>query len=133
MPVLARTVEALGLSTILVTNMPFWTEAVGVPRTLAVEFPFGHILGQPHAVARQRRVIEQALDALERAEAPGAVMHSAEAWPEPRKEARQAWQPEEPSPVMEVLRPRMLALMRERRSRAALGSKEDGGTRDGSE
>ena len=37
MPVLARTLETLGLSTILVTNKPFWAERVGVPRTLAVE------------------------------------------------------------------------------------------------
>ena len=105
----------MGLSTILVTNMPFWAEAVGVPRTLAIEFPFGHILGQPHAVEQQRRVIRQALEALERAEAPGAVVHSREEWPEPRKEAMKGWQPEEPSPVMELLRPRVLELMRERR------------------
>jgi len=111
----------MGLSTILVTNMPFWAEAVGVPRTLAVEFPFGHILGQPHAVEQQRRVIGQALDALESAEAPGAVVHSAEAWPEPRKEALKAWQPEEPSPVMEVIRPRVLEMMRERRRASSQG------------
>ena len=42
---LARTLEAEGLSTILVTNMPFWADKIGVPRTLAVEFPFGHALG----------------------------------------------------------------------------------------
>ena len=64
MPVLARTLEAHGLSTILVTNMPFWAEKIGVPRTLAVEFPFGHMLGQPGDVAVQRRVILQALDVL---------------------------------------------------------------------
>lgn len=30
MPVLARTLEATGLSTILVTPMPFWAEKIGV-------------------------------------------------------------------------------------------------------
>ena len=53
---LARTLETAGLATIMVTNMPFWAEKVGVPRTLAVEFPFGHTLGQPHNVAQQMRV-----------------------------------------------------------------------------
>ena len=42
MPVLACTLEAAGLSTILVTMMPSWAELVGAPRTLAVEFPFGY-------------------------------------------------------------------------------------------
>ena len=57
MPVLARTLEAAGLSTILVTNMPFWSEKIGTPRTLAVEFPFGHLLGAPNDPTQQMRVI----------------------------------------------------------------------------
>jgi hypothetical protein len=113
--VLARTLEAAGLSTILVTNMPFWAEKVGVPRTLAVEFPFGHTLGQPHDVAQQMRVIRQALEVLETAGAPGMMVHSLERWPVPKKEAQKDWQPEEPSPVMKVLAPRFLEMMRQRR------------------
>ncbi|KKL27183.1 hypothetical protein LCGC14_2387760, partial [marine sediment metagenome] len=46
MPVLARTFEEAGLSTVLVTIMPYWSERVGVPRTIGVEFPYGHILGR---------------------------------------------------------------------------------------
>ena len=115
MPVLARTLEAAGLSTILVTNMPFWAEKVGVPRTLAVEFPFGHTLGQPHDVAQQMRVIRQALEVLETAEALGAIVHSPEKWPVPHKEALKDWQPQERSPVMEVIAPRFLEMMRQRR------------------
>jgi hypothetical protein len=114
-PVLARTLEAAGLSTVLVTNMPFWAEKVGVPRTLAVEFPFGHLLGQPHDAAQQMRVIGQALEVLETAQAAGAIVHSPEIWPVPQKEALEDWQPQVPSPAMEVLAPRVLAMMRERR------------------
>ena len=121
MPVLARTLEAAGLSTVLVTNMPFWAEKVGVPRTLAVEFPFGHLLGQPHDVAQQMRVIGQALEVLETAQAPGAIVHSPETWPVPQKEALEDWQPQEPSPAMEVLAPRVLEMMRERRRRQKPG------------
>jgi D-proline reductase (dithiol) PrdB len=116
-PVLARTLEAAGLATVLVTNMPFWAERVGVPRTLAVAFPFGHMLGQPHNVAQQMRVIRQALEVLETATAPGTVAHSPETWPAPQKEALKDWQPQEPSPLMAVIAPRFLEMMRRRRQR----------------
>jgi D-proline reductase (dithiol) PrdB len=98
-PVLARTFEAAGLSTIMVTNMPFWAEKIGVPRTLAVEFPFGHILGQPHNKEQQLRVIRQALEVLEKAGAPGTIIHSQEKWPAPFEEALRDSHPETPPPI----------------------------------
>ncbi len=115
MPVLARTFEAAGLSTILVTNMPFWAEKVGVPRTLAVEFPYGHMLGQPHNVDMQMGVIRQALEVLETAESPGEIVHSAEEWPEPQKEAYKNWQPEVESPIIKVMAPQVLEAIKNRR------------------
>lgn len=93
MPVLARTFEAAGLATILVMMMPYWSEKIGTPRTLAVEFPFGHPFGQPGNIAQQRRVILSALHVLETAETPGTVHHSDEKWVMLQKEARAAWQP----------------------------------------
>ncbi|MFQ5593047.1 MAG: hypothetical protein ACE5HA_02760 [Anaerolineae bacterium] len=99
MPVLARLFEAAGLSTIMVTNMPFWAEKIGVPRTLGVEFPYGHILGQPHNREQQMRVIRQALGVLEAAHAPGTVIHSPEKWPAPLEEALHDAHPETPSPI----------------------------------
>jgi hypothetical protein len=118
-PVLARTLETLGLSTILVTNMPFWAERIGVPRTLAVEFPFGHLLGRPYHAALQMRVIRQALGVLETARRPGEIVHSPETWPAPAKQAIREWQPKEPSPIVDVMTPRLLSIMRQRRRRAA--------------
>jgi hypothetical protein len=117
--VLARTLEAAGFSTVLVTNMPFWAEKIGVPRTLAVEFPFGHMLGQPHDTAQQVQVIHQALEVLETTEAPGTIVHSPEMWPVPQKEALKDWQPEKPSPIMEMMAPRFLEMMRQRRQKKA--------------
>jgi hypothetical protein len=114
-PVLARTLEAAGLSTILVTPMPCWAEKIGVPRTLAVEFPFGHTLGQPHDTAQQMRVIRQALAALETAETPGTIVHSPETWPAPQREASKDWQPEEPAPIIQVLAPRFREMLKQRR------------------
>ena len=97
--------------------MPFWAEKVGVPRTLAIEFPFGHTLGQPCDVAQQMRVIRQALDLLETSQAPGEIVHSPETWPVPQKEAIQAWQPEDPSPVIQMMAPHIREMLRQRRRR----------------
>ncbi len=99
MPVLARLFEKAGLSTVLVTNMPFWAERIGVPRTLGVEFPFGHTLGRPHDRAQQRRVIRQALQLLEGAHEPGEVRHFQERWPASQEEGLRASHPETPPPI----------------------------------
>lgn len=99
MPVLARLFEEAGLSTILVTNMPFWAEKVGVPRTLAVEFPFAHILGKPNDVDGQMRVISQALEVLRSASSPGVIVHSPEEWPDPLDEAIRVSHPETRPPI----------------------------------
>lgn len=117
MPVLARTLEEAGLSTVLVTNMPFWAEKIGVPRTLAVEFPFGHILGQPHDVSQQMGVIRSALDLLAALEVPGQIVHSPEVWPVPPEAATAAWQPEEPSPLVEHLSKNFREILRKSRAK----------------
>lgn len=93
MPVLARIFEAAGMATVIVTNMPFWSERLGAPRSLAVEFPFAHPLGQAHNQEMQRRVVLQALALLETAGGPGAIAHFQEPWPEPPEMALRASNP----------------------------------------
>jgi hypothetical protein len=114
--VLARTLEAAGLSTLLVTPMPIWAEKLGVPRTLAIEFPFAQVLGQPNQVEQQRRVLLQALQVLENAAEPGTIVHSSECWPQPTSQAIQEWQPPQPSPIVQVLAPKIRELLRKRRA-----------------
>jgi hypothetical protein len=114
---MARSLERLGLSTILVTNMPYWAEKVGAPRALAVEFPFGHTLGHPHDASQQMRVIREALVVLESAQAPGTIVHSSEIWLIPQVEAIQSWQPEKPSPIVEHLAPHFREMLRQSRKR----------------
>ncbi len=87
------------MATVVATNMPFWAEKIGAPRTLGVEFPFGHILGQPHNKEQQMRVIRQALQVLEKAESPGTIIHSQEKWPTSLKEALHDSHPEIPPPI----------------------------------
>ena len=87
------------MSTVTVTNMPFWAERVGTPRALAVEFPFGHTLGRPHDVTMQRRVLLHALALLERASGPETLEHFQEAWPATRDEGLRASHPATPPPI----------------------------------
>ena len=115
MPVLARTIEEAGLSTILVTNMPFWAERIGTPRTLAVEFPFGHILGEPNNGDQQMTVIQQALAVLVESEEAGTIVHSPEKWPVNVDEAMKDWQPREPSPVIAHMSSHLKKTIRESR------------------
>ena len=84
----------------MVTNMPYWAEKIGAPRTLGVEFPFGQILGQPGNNNQQRRVIGQALNILEDADKPGTIVHFQEKWPVPAEEAIKECHPEMPPPIM---------------------------------
>ena len=119
---LARTLEAAGFSTILVTMMPYWAEKIGVPRTLAVEFPFGQTLGQPGNSDQQMRVIRQALGMLDPstssgAVSPGTIIHSDEVWPIDQKEAYKAWQPPEPSPIIAELAPQFRDMLRQNRKK----------------
>jgi hypothetical protein len=98
-PVLARIFEAAEMSTVLVTNMPFWSDRVGAPRSLGVEFPFGHIIGPRGDSAMQMRVILQALDVLEKAEGAGTIEHFQEPWPDPIDVARRCSEPPVPPPI----------------------------------
>ncbi len=115
MPVLARAIEAAGISTILVTMMPYWAEKLGTPRTLGVEFPYGHPLGRAAERDEQLAVIRSALRVLREAAAAGTIDHFERPWPEDEEEWRRRWQPQEPSPVIKFLRERAQQQAQERR------------------
>lgn len=117
MPVLARKLEEAGFSTILVTMMPYWAEKIGVPRTLAVEHPFGHTLGKPGDRVGQLAVIREALKGLESISKPGQIIHSDSRWQEPTEQAIEAWQPSEPSPIIGELRPKFREILRASRKK----------------
>lgn len=115
-PVLARTLEAAGLSTLLITPMPYWADKTGTPRTLGVEYPFGHALGLPGKPEMQRQILEEALNALETITEPGTIIYSAQAWPGEVNEAIHRWQPLEPSPIIAELTPKFRDMLRRRRN-----------------
>jgi hypothetical protein len=112
--VLAQEFEKAGLSTVIVTMMPYWAEKLGTPRTLGVEFPFGHALGLPNDRDMQMTVIRAALALLAEAGAPGAIRDLDLEWPQPSDEARKDWQPLEPSPIIKMMREHAQARATER-------------------
>lgn len=93
------------MSTVLVTMMPYWAEKIGVPRTAAVEFPFGHTLGHAGDVQEQTAVVRDALRVLAEAREPETVVHLPYTWPDFERWKRE-WQPGKPSPIIRFLRER---------------------------
>ena len=100
---LARTFEEAGLSTVLVTVMPYWAERLGVPRTVGVEFPYGHPLGRPGDSDTQMGIIRAALRMLEETTGPGEIRELDYVWPRDLDEAKKDWQPPEPSPIIRMM------------------------------
>ena len=109
------------MSTVLVTNMPYWAEKIGAPRTIGVEFPYGHMLGMAGDREMQMSVIRAALSLLEQAKEPGTIRELAIEWPQPFDEAKRDWQPEEPSPVVKL----MIEQRRKAAEAARRGADED--------
>jgi hypothetical protein len=113
---LARTFEAAGLPTVIINPMPTWGERFGAPRTLGVEFPFGHPVGMPRDAALQTRVVRAALDLLVSAVPPGPVVADfPEPWPGEFEDWKKAWQPKQPSPVIKFMREQAEKRAREQR------------------
>ena len=94
----ARYLEEAGFSTVVITPTYEFHRAVGIPRSAAIEYPYGRPLGQVGDRKGQREVLLQVLSFLERAKKPGEVMFLPFQWPEDPK--RTVWQPPEMSPLI---------------------------------
>jgi len=97
-----RAIEHAGITTIALSNIPDLTAAVGVPRLVGIEHPFGQIMGRPGDQDRQRAVLQSALEAVETMETPGSIKHLPFEWPGTAREA--PVHPPEPSPIVEYLK-----------------------------
>ena len=100
MPVLARTIEEAGISTVTVTMMPDLAAKFRLSRVVGVEFPFGHAFGMPNDTQMQRAVCEAALRLLDEAQGPESRLDLDIEWPVETAVAYRDWQPSEPSPIV---------------------------------
>jgi hypothetical protein len=71
---------------------------VGIPRTAAIEYPYGRPVGQVGDREGQKKVLREALSVFERATKPGEVHHLPFTWPEDPKKTD--WHPPEMSPLI---------------------------------
>jgi hypothetical protein len=97
-----RAIEAAGITTITLSNVPDLTAAVRVPRLAAIEYPFGRTVGRPGDKEGQRAVLRAVLKAVETIETPGGIEHLPFDWPETAKEAQ--GHPPEPPPIVSHLK-----------------------------
>ena len=96
----ARFLEEAGFSTLVLTPNPEWHRVVGIPRSAAIEYPYGRPVGQVADREGQRAVLLAALSVLEKAQKPGEVRHLPFTWPEEPRETD--WHPPEMSPLIKV-------------------------------
>lgn len=75
-----RIIEQAGITTVALSNIPALTAAVGVPRLVAVEHPFGLVMGAPGDSDRQRCVLQGLLEAAGGMRLPGEVRHLPFTW-----------------------------------------------------
>jgi len=97
----ARVIEAAGISTVILNMMPAYQPSVGAPRVAAVSHPFGRPYGNVGDAHTQRAVLRAALDVLATARTPGQVVDLPFRWPEEPRATK--WGPQEPSPIVALM------------------------------
>lgn len=83
-----REIEAAGLVTISLSNIPDLTASVCVPRLVGIEHPFGQTMGKPGDADTQMAVLRGVLEALESIQTPGEVRYLPFTWDQTLKEIR---------------------------------------------
>lgn len=83
----------------VLTPIPDFHRAIGIPRSAAIEYPFGRPVGQIHDREGQRHVLLKTLEVLD-AQASGEIWHLPFTWPE--EPQKTAWQPFEMSPLIKL-------------------------------
>jgi hypothetical protein len=77
---LAREIEAEGVTTVALALVREVAVAARAPRFLYVRWPFGHALGEPGNVAKQRTILHDMLTMAAIAPRPGLVVDLPYRW-----------------------------------------------------
>jgi hypothetical protein len=81
---LAREIEAAGITTVGLSLVKEIADKVRAPRLLHLRWPFGHALGEPGAQLQQRTILHDMLTMAQGAPRPGLVLELPYRW---RREA----------------------------------------------
>ncbi len=73
MGLIARQVEAAGVSTLCMSSALDITRAVNPPRAAFLDYPLGHTTGKPHQPELQRAILVEALKGFTELTTPGSI------------------------------------------------------------
>ena len=96
----ARFLEEAQFSTLVLTPTYEFHRAVGIPRSAAIEYPYGRPVGEVGDRRGQREVLQAAFSFLEEAQKPGEIRHLPFTWHEDPKDTK--WHPPEMSPMIKL-------------------------------
>jgi hypothetical protein len=77
---LARGIEACGITTVCLALVRELALQVRAPRMLYLHWPFGHALGEPENVLQQRTILHDLLSLAQSAPSPGLVVDLPYRW-----------------------------------------------------
>ena len=80
MGLLAREIEACGVTTVALALVRELAEVVKAPRMLYLHWPFGHALGEPGNVEQQRTILHDLFTMARIAPRPGLVVDLPYRW-----------------------------------------------------
>ena len=115
--IVARHLEAAGISTVIMACAKDIVEHVGVPRMLFSDFPLGNAAGKPHDRTSQTTTLELALRTLESAPIARTTVQSPLRWSESH-----AWKRDYSN--VECVQPQELARLRAENDRAKEAAKK---------
>ena len=82
MSLVARALEAGGISTVTFSNARDIAASAGNPRQVFLNYPLGNAAGRPHDANNQREVLRAGLRLLEEADRPGIIVDLPYVWSE---------------------------------------------------
>ena len=119
MSLVARVLEAGGISTVTYTNGRDIAASAGNPRQIFLNYPLGNPAGRAHDPENQRSVLRAGLKLLEDAESPGIIVDLPYTWSESREWMEKFMTDEQPfiSEDAEAKRQDLLEKAREQKAR----------------
>jgi len=114
----ARVLEAGGISTVTYTNARDIGASAGNPRQIFLNYPLGNPAGRPNDPENQRSVLRAGLKLLEDAERPGIILDLPYTWSDSREWMQKFMTDDQPfiSEDAETKRQNLLEKAREQKS-----------------
>ena len=118
MSLVARVLEAGGISTVTYTNARDIAASAGNPRQIFLNYPLGNPTGRPHDADNQRDVLRVGLKLLEEADKPGIIVDLPYVWSESKAWMEKFMTDEQPftSEAAEAKRQELLQKAREQKT-----------------